>query len=76
MGDEVKVKVKPKMKKLATGSDDGVTKVDLSKSEKEAKENQQPEEVKEEQSKKEEQPRDKKDDKVIGSSRESGREKG
>ena len=59
MGDEVKVKVKPKMKKLNTGSDDGVTKVDLNKSEKEVKENQQPEEVKKEQSKKTT------DDKVI-----------
>ena len=34
MGDEVKVKVKPKMKKLNTGSDDGVTKDDLNNSEK------------------------------------------
>ena len=62
MGDEVKVKVKPKMKKLNTGSDDGVTKVDLNKSEKEekeVKENQQPEEVKKEQ------PKEKTDDKVI-----------
>ena len=59
MGDEVKVKVKPKMKKFTTGSNDGVTKVDLSKSEKEVEENQKPEEVKEEQSKKTT------DDKVI-----------
>ena len=59
MGDEVKVKVKPKMKKFTTGGNDGVTKVDLSKSEKEVEENQKPEEVKEEQSKKTT------DDKVI-----------
>ena len=59
MGDEVKVKVKPKMKKFTTGGNDGVTKVDLSKSEKELEENQKPEEVKEEQSKKTT------DDKVI-----------
>lgn len=62
MGDEVKVKVKPKMKKLNTGSDDGVTKVDLNKSEKEekeVKENQQPEKVKEKQ------PKETADDKVI-----------